>query len=152
MLNDLIKDNCDVFIQSYRPDALNNRGFTPEKWRSFVRGSFVWMYPPTDMLVPGPDGKPGKILPKAAQVLWSIKAQLNRRKKYIRPFKEDLTRVLDPKIGDGFNDNVELMETDTPFGRLTHMAPLTKYSETPGYWERPTMPLGYHRAEWPKQM
>jgi len=32
-----------------------------------------------------------------------------QREKYIRPFKEDFKRVLDPRIGDGFYDNVELI-------------------------------------------
>jgi crotonobetainyl-CoA:carnitine CoA-transferase CaiB-like acyl-CoA transferase len=70
------------------------------------------------------------------------------RTKYKGYYKDHLNRVMDPKIGDGFNDHVELIETETPFGKLTHMAPVIKYSETPGYWERPTVPLGYHCAEW----
>jgi crotonobetainyl-CoA:carnitine CoA-transferase CaiB-like acyl-CoA transferase len=207
-LNDLIKDNCDVFIQSYRPGALNDRGFTPEKmvqlrpgiirvdvsayghvgpwaqrkaWENIAQGCTGIMVDQgsceSPQLAPGflTDYSTGYLaalgtlaaLIRRAREGGSYRVSVslarscmwyqdigyvpnNEREKYIRPYKEDLARVLDPKIDDGFNDNVELMETDTPFGRLTHMAPLTKYSETPGYWERPTVPLGYNRAQWPK--
>lgn len=131
-LNDLIKDNCDVFIQSYRPGALGTLAALIR--RAHEGGSY----------------HVNVSLARGAMWYQDIGyVSQEKRKKLIRPFQEDMQRCLDPRIGDGFNDHVELIETDTPFGRLTHMAPLTKYSETPGYWERPTVPLGYHHAEWP---
>lgn len=39
--------------------------------------------------------------------------------------------------------------TDTPSGRLQHLAPVMRLSETPPRWARPTVPLGYHEAKWP---
>jgi crotonobetainyl-CoA:carnitine CoA-transferase CaiB-like acyl-CoA transferase len=42
-----------------------------------------------------------------------------------------------------------MTSSDTPFGRLTHLGPVLELSETPPYWERPTVPLGTHPAEWP---
>jgi crotonobetainyl-CoA:carnitine CoA-transferase CaiB-like acyl-CoA transferase len=42
-----------------------------------------------------------------------------------------------------------LMETDTPFGRLRHLAPAIELSETPPFWARPVVPLGTHAPVWP---
>jgi crotonobetainyl-CoA:carnitine CoA-transferase CaiB-like acyl-CoA transferase len=41
------------------------------------------------------------------------------------------------------------MTSDTPAGRLHHLAPVLQLSETPPRWARPTVPLGYHAPEWP---
>ena len=41
------------------------------------------------------------------------------------------------------------MTSDTPFGRLQHLAPVLRLSETPPRWARPTVPLGYHQPAWP---
>lgn len=42
-----------------------------------------------------------------------------------------------------------LMTSNTPVGRLRHLAPVLRLSETPPRWERPTVPLGYHQPVWP---
>jgi crotonobetainyl-CoA:carnitine CoA-transferase CaiB-like acyl-CoA transferase len=39
--------------------------------------------------------------------------------------------------------------SDTPAGRLQHLAPVVRLSETPPRWARPTVPLGYHPPVWP---
>ena len=39
--------------------------------------------------------------------------------------------------------------SDTPVGRLHHLAPVLQLSETPPRWDRPTVPLGYHPPVWP---
>lgn len=207
-LHNLIKDDCDVFVQSYRPNALNNRGFTPQKMAEMRPGIIrvdvsayghvgPWAhYKAWENIaqactgitidqgsIDAPSLAPGFLTDystgyfAALGVLaalirrareggsYHVQVSLARgcmwyqdlgyvaekdRQKFKESLPEQIKRCLDPRVGDGFNDRVELMETDTPWGRLTHMAPLTKYSETPGYWERPTVPLGYHRAEWPK--
>jgi crotonobetainyl-CoA:carnitine CoA-transferase CaiB-like acyl-CoA transferase len=41
------------------------------------------------------------------------------------------------------------MVTETPMGRLQHLAPVVRMSETPPFWARPSVPLGYHRPIWP---
>ena len=41
------------------------------------------------------------------------------------------------------------MTTETPAGRLRHLGPVVKLSETPPYWARPSVPLGYHPPVWP---
>jgi crotonobetainyl-CoA:carnitine CoA-transferase CaiB-like acyl-CoA transferase len=41
------------------------------------------------------------------------------------------------------------MVSDTPSGRLRHLKPVVALSETPPFWARPSVPLGYHKPEWP---
>ena len=39
--------------------------------------------------------------------------------------------------------------SDTPVGKLQHLAPVVQLSETPARWARTTVPLGYHEPVWP---
>ncbi|HVZ10171.1 CoA transferase [Rhodopila sp.] len=41
------------------------------------------------------------------------------------------------------------MVSETPSGPLRHLAPVVKLSETPPFWARPSVPLGYHQPVWP---
>ena len=41
------------------------------------------------------------------------------------------------------------MESETVAGRLRHLAPVVKMSETAPHWVRPAVPLGYHPPVWP---
>ena len=41
------------------------------------------------------------------------------------------------------------MSSETPMGRLQHLAPVTTMSETKTYWDKPTVPLGHHQPVWP---
>jgi crotonobetainyl-CoA:carnitine CoA-transferase CaiB-like acyl-CoA transferase len=41
------------------------------------------------------------------------------------------------------------MTSDTPVGRLRHLGPVVRLSETPPRWARPSVPLGYHAPVWP---
>lgn len=41
------------------------------------------------------------------------------------------------------------MVSDTPVGKLRHLAPTIRMSETPPRWDKPTVPLGYHQPVWP---
>jgi crotonobetainyl-CoA:carnitine CoA-transferase CaiB-like acyl-CoA transferase len=42
-----------------------------------------------------------------------------------------------------------LQVSETPFGRLRHVAPAARLSETPAFWARPAVPLGTHEPAWP---
>ncbi len=42
-----------------------------------------------------------------------------------------------------------LMQSDSPFGRLTHVKPPIGLSDTPMVWDRPAVPLGTHPPQWP---
>jgi hypothetical protein len=39
--------------------------------------------------------------------------------------------------------------SETPAGRLHHLAPVLRLSETPPRWARPSVPLGHHEPVWP---
>jgi len=41
------------------------------------------------------------------------------------------------------------MTSNTPVGRLQHLAPALRLSETPPRWARPMVPLGYNEPVWP---
>jgi hypothetical protein len=41
------------------------------------------------------------------------------------------------------------IESDTPVGRLRHLGPTVRLSETPPYWARPSVPLGHDEPVWP---
>lgn len=40
------------------------------------------------------------------------------------------------------------MVSQTPSGPLKHLGPVVALSETKPHWARPSVPLGYHKAEW----
>jgi crotonobetainyl-CoA:carnitine CoA-transferase CaiB-like acyl-CoA transferase len=42
--------------------------------------------------------------------------------------------------------------SETPAGRLRHLKPVAQLSETPPYWARPSVPLGYHPPVWPARL
>ena len=42
--------------------------------------------------------------------------------------------------------------SETPAGRLHHLAPVLRLSETPPRWARPSVPLGYHDPVWPARV
>ena len=41
------------------------------------------------------------------------------------------------------------IDSDTPVGRLRHLGPTVRLSETPPRWARPSVPLGYNEPVWP---
>ena len=41
-----------------------------------------------------------------------------------------------------------MMESNSPFGIVKHVAPVAKYSETSSYYELPVVPLGAHMPVW----
>ena len=41
------------------------------------------------------------------------------------------------------------IESETPAGRLRHLGPVVRLSETPPRWARPSVPLGYNDPVWP---
>ena len=43
------------------------------------------------------------------------------------------------------------IESETPVGRLRHLGPVVRLSETPPRWARPSVPLGYNDPVWPER-
>jgi hypothetical protein len=62
-----------------------------------------------------------------------------------------LDRVGDPAAArPPAPEEIEAWSTtsDTPWGRLRHLAPVCELSVTPPRWERPAVPLGSHEPHW----
>jgi len=75
---------------------------------------------------------------------WLVRVALARVGKWIvDQGMADRTKAVEPDVAG------VTMETDSPAGRITHLKPVVQLSETPPFWARPPVPLGYHRAEWP---
>jgi len=73
---------------------------------------------------------------------WRVRVALARVGKWIVDRgRVDPSAAVEPKG--------ETMETKSPAGVITHLKPVLQMSETPPFWARPPVPLGYHRAEWP---
>jgi crotonobetainyl-CoA:carnitine CoA-transferase CaiB-like acyl-CoA transferase len=41
------------------------------------------------------------------------------------------------------------IDSDAPAGRLRHLGPTVRLSDTPPHWARPSVPLGYNQPAWP---
>jgi crotonobetainyl-CoA:carnitine CoA-transferase CaiB-like acyl-CoA transferase len=76
---------------------------------------------------------------------WLVRVSLARTGKWIvdRGTIADFSSVQNPEVKD------LLIKTRSPVGEIEHLKPVLELSETPPYWERPPVPLGTHRAEWP---
>jgi crotonobetainyl-CoA:carnitine CoA-transferase CaiB-like acyl-CoA transferase len=73
---------------------------------------------------------------------WLVRVALARTGKWI----VDRGRV-DP--AGAVEPVARTMETRSPAGVITHLAPVLQLSETAPFWARPPVPLGYHPAQWP---
>lgn len=64
---------------------------------------------------------------------------------------DDLGRVDGSRTPDVTLEEIQdlLAESDSPFGRLRHVVPAGRLSETPPFWARPSVPLGTHEPAWP---
>ena len=53
-------------------------------------------------------------------------------------------------VVDDIDVGAAMTVSDTPFGRLHHLDPIVRMSETPPHWVRTTVPLGTHQPQWPQ--
>lgn len=76
---------------------------------------------------------------------WRVRVSLARTGKWIvdRGFFEGFASVPPELSGE------ELKKITMQTGNFSHLKPVLRLSETPPYWERPPMPLGTHKPEWP---
>ena len=83
---------------------------------------------------------------------WLVRASLAQTGRWLA----DRGQVPESELGDvpeEFpSDQVDgwTMVSETPTGRLRHLAPVLKLSATPPRWARPAVPLGYNEAAWPE--
>jgi crotonobetainyl-CoA:carnitine CoA-transferase CaiB-like acyl-CoA transferase len=181
--------DADVFCQSYRSGALDNRGFGPSDLVALRPGIVYvsincyghegpWRQRPgweqlaqTVTGVAIAQGSPHRpeLIPAAAcdyvtgyLAAYGTMAALARRAReggawlvqaslcQTGMWFERLGATCDPETAPSVGNPSDLLtETDTPHGRLSHLAPVVEMSETPPRWERPTVPLGTHAPEWP---
>lgn len=76
---------------------------------------------------------------------WEVRVSLAQTGRWLRNF------AVPHSIGTSVDLSVPssyFMESDTPLGRLRHLAPVVRMSETPPHWALPAVPLGYHPAAW----
>ena len=75
---------------------------------------------------------------------WLVRVALARTGKWIVD-----RGTVDPAAARAEEPAGLTMETDSPAGRIGHLKPVVQMSETPPRWDRPPVPLGHHRPEWP---
>jgi crotonobetainyl-CoA:carnitine CoA-transferase CaiB-like acyl-CoA transferase len=56
--------------------------------------------------------------------------------------------LVDPKMSASVPVPPQTATMQSPFGELEYLAPLTRFSVSPSFWDKPPEPLGSSRAEW----
>src|SRR5689334_5323638 len=82
---------------------------------------------------------------------WLVRISLAQVGKFIVDLGEVPASALKDVPAEFASDELERWSTvsKTPSGELRHLKPAVQLSETPPYWARPSVPLGYHPAAWP---
>jgi len=82
---------------------------------------------------------------------WLVRTSLAQVGKWIVDLGEVPTAMLKEMPAEFTPDELERWSwtSETPSGRLSHLKPVVQLSQTPPYWARPSVPLGYHAPAWP---
>ena len=82
---------------------------------------------------------------------WLVRISLAQVGKWIVDLGEVPAVALKDVAADFTADELARWSTtsETPAGRLRHLKPVVQLSETPPFWARPSVPLGYHKPVWP---
>ena len=82
---------------------------------------------------------------------WLVRVSLAQVGKWIVDLGEVPTAMLKEAPAEFAAEELERWSatSETPSGRLRHLKPVVQLSETPAYWARPSVPLGYRRPVWP---
>jgi crotonobetainyl-CoA:carnitine CoA-transferase CaiB-like acyl-CoA transferase len=82
---------------------------------------------------------------------WFVRTSLAQIGHWLQAQGELAAGDLDGVAAEFEATNIEkwTTSTDTPMGRLTHLAPVVQFSETPARWARPSVPLGHSDPVWP---
>jgi len=82
---------------------------------------------------------------------WLVRISLAQVGKWILDLGEVPTPALSDVPAEFTPAELERWSTvsQTPSGPLRHLKPVVELAETPPYWARPSVPLGYHRPVWP---
>jgi crotonobetainyl-CoA:carnitine CoA-transferase CaiB-like acyl-CoA transferase len=82
---------------------------------------------------------------------WLVRISLAQVGKWILDLGEVAPAALQAIPAEFTQEELALwsMVSKTPSGPLRHLKPTVQLSETPAQWTRPSVPLGYHKPEWP---
>ena len=82
---------------------------------------------------------------------WLVRISLAQVGKWIVDLGEVPATALRHILSEFTREELDRWSTfsDTPSGRLRHLKPVVQLSETPPSWVRSSVPLGYHKPEWP---
>ena len=82
---------------------------------------------------------------------WLVRTSLAQVGKWIAELGEVENEALRQVPGEFPPDELDSwsMATKAPHGLLHHLKPVVRMSETPPFWIRPAVPLGYHLPDWP---
>ena len=82
---------------------------------------------------------------------WLVRISLAQVGKWILDLGEVAPAALQAVPAEFTQEELALwsMVSKTPSGPLRHLKPTVQLSETPAQWTRPSVPLGYHKPEWP---
>ena len=76
---------------------------------------------------------------------WLVRVSLSQTSMWYYRMGLDLDR----NAASGLGETAPFMEErDTPYGRMKHLGPPLKMSETNPHWALPTAPLGSGEARW----
>jgi crotonobetainyl-CoA:carnitine CoA-transferase CaiB-like acyl-CoA transferase len=82
---------------------------------------------------------------------WLVRISLAQVGKFIVDLGEVPADALKDVPAEFTGEELDRWSTvsQTPSGPLRHLKPAVQLSETPPYWARPSVPLGYHQPVWP---
>ena len=133
---------ADVFSQGYRPGTLGSRGLSPEELAR-LRPGLVYVSLCAAMVALSRRTQEGGS--------WLVRISLAQTGKWLVDRGEvpatslkDVAAEIPPADIDRWS-----IESDTPVGRLRHLGPTVRLSETASRWARPSVPLGYNEPTWP---
>jgi hypothetical protein len=105
-------------------------------------GGLTWLAA-TDDAVPGST--------PSARVCWLVRVSLAQTGKWLidrGEVPEAALKDVPTEIPQADIDRWSI-DSDAPAGRLRHLGPTVRLSETPPYWAHPSVPLGYNEPAWP---
>jgi len=170
-LRGLVRET-DVFSQGYRPGTLGTRGFSPEALAK-VRPGIVFVslcafghvgpwasrrgFDTVVQTVSGITSRQGELFPGTSPgpQFYPVSA-IDYLTGYLMAFGAMVALARRTREGGSWLVRISLAQTGRwlvergqPVGRLRHLGPVLRLSETPPRWARPSVPLGYNEPVWP---
>lgn len=82
---------------------------------------------------------------------YHVKVSLCATAMWLQSFGRVNSNSLPPlRIDDRKIQELMIFNDNTPYGSLSYFGHPIKYSETRAHWSRPTVPIGFNKAQWPE--